>query len=54
MIEAIQDDRDPYITAVDGKNALEIVLAIYKSSFTGKSVKLPLENCASTDFEGEF
>ncbi len=54
MIEAIQEDRDPYITAVDGKNALEIVLAIYKSSFTGKSVKLPLENCASTDFEGEF
>lgn len=54
MIEAIEDDRDPYITAVDGKNALEIVLAIYKSSFTGKSVKLPLENCASTDFEGEF
>lgn len=54
MIEAIQDDRDPYITAVDGKNALEIVLAIYKSSFAGKSVKLPLENCASTDFEGEF
>lgn len=54
MIEAIQEDRDPYITAVDGKNALEIVLAIYKSSFTGKSVKLPLENCVSTDFEGEF
>ena len=54
MIEAIQDDRDPYITAVDGKNALEIVLSIYKSSFSGKSVKLPLENCASTDFEGEF
>ncbi|MDU5560144.1 Gfo/Idh/MocA family protein [Anaerococcus vaginalis] len=54
MIEAIKDDRDPYITAVDGKNALEIVLAIYKSSFSGKSVKLPLENCASTDFEGEF
>lgn len=54
MIEAIQEDRDPYITAVDGKNALEIVLAIYKSSFSGKSVKLPLENCASTDFEGEF
>lgn len=54
MIEAIKDDRDPYITALDGKNALEIVLAIYKSSFTGKSVKLPLENCASTDFEGEF
>ena len=54
MIEAIKDDRDPYITALDGKNALEIVLAIYKSSFTGKSVKLPLENCASTDCEGEF
>ena len=54
MIEAIQEDRDPYITAVDGKNALEIVLAIYKSSFSGQSVKLPLENCASTDFEGEF
>ena len=54
MIEAIQEDRKPYIDARAGKNALEVVLAIYKSSFTRKPVKFPLTDCASTDFEGEF
>lgn len=54
MIDAIENDRRPYVDAVAGRDALEIVLAIYKSSFTGEPIKLPLTNCASTDFEGEF
>ncbi len=54
VIDAIKNDRDPYITAVDGRRALELVLAIYKSSAEGKSVKLPLEKCSTMDFKGRF
>jgi len=54
MIDAIKNDRKPYVDAVAGKNALELVLAVYKSQKTGKPVKLPLEGFASTDMEGEF
>lgn len=31
MIDAINNDRKPYIDAYAGRNALELVLAIYKS-----------------------
>lgn len=44
MIDAIESNRQPYISAVDGRNALEIVLAIYKSMITGEKVELPLHN----------
>lgn len=54
FIEAVQEDRKPYVDAIAGKNALEMVLAIYKSAKEGKPVKLPLENFASTDMIGFF
>lgn len=54
MIDAIKNDREPYVTAVDGRNALELVLAIYKSADEGKSVKLPLDKCSTLDFKGRF
>lgn len=54
VIDAIKSDRQPYVTAIDGRNALELVLAIYKSAAEGKSVKLPLEKCSTLDFEGRF
>lgn len=54
MMEAIRDNRPPYVDAVAGRNALEVVLAIYKSAAEGKPVKLPLTDCASTDFIGRF
>ena len=54
MMEAIKSNRKPYIDAVAGRNALEIVLAIYKSQKEGKPVKLPLREFASTDMIGEF
>ncbi|WP_330949247.1 Gfo/Idh/MocA family protein [Virgibacillus sp. MG-45] len=40
MIDAIKKDREPYITLEDGKKAVEVVLAIYESSKTGKTVEL--------------
>ena len=54
MIDAIEHDRKPYVDAVAGRNALEMVLAIYKSQKTGLPVKLPLTDFASTDMVGEF
>lgn len=54
MIEAIRCDREPYVTAEDGKRALELVLAIYKSAAEGRPVKLPLESCSTMDFAGRF
>lgn len=44
VIDAIENDRKPYVDAVAGRNALEVVLSIYKSQKEGKAVKLPLEN----------
>lgn len=54
MIDAILRNRKPYVDAVAGKNALEMILAIYKSQKTGKPVKLPLTNFSTEDMRGEF
>ncbi len=54
MIEAVHSQRMPYVDAQAGKNALEMVLAIYKSQKEGRPVKLPLTDFASTDMRGEF
>lgn len=54
MIDAIENDRKPYVDALAGKDALEIVLAIYKSQKEGIPVKLPLENFSSMEMIGEF
>ena len=50
MIDAIRQDRAPYVDAAAGRNALEMVLAVYYSAFTGKPVKLPLHDVACTNF----
>ena len=54
VIDAINNDRAPYVDAVAGRNALEMVLAIYKSQKTGQPVQLPLADFASTDMTGFF
>lgn len=54
VVDAIKNDRQPYVTAYDGRRALELVLAIYKSSAEKKSVKLPLDDVSTLDFEGLF
>lgn len=54
VINAIQTDRKLYVDAYAGRDALELVLAIYKSQKEGKAVKLPLGEFASTDMRGEF
>lgn len=54
VIDAIVNDHAPYVDAVAGRNALEIVLAIYKSQLTGESVKLPLGDFSAFDMAGVF
>ena len=54
VIDAINNHRDPYVTAEDGKRSLELVLAIYKSAAEGQLVQLPLKECGTMDFKGRF
>ena len=54
VIDAIQNNRAPYVDARAGKRALEMVLAIYKSAAEGKPVRFPLKNVSTTDFTGRF
>ena len=54
VIEAITNDRKPYVDAAAGKRALELVLAIYQSAYKGEPVKLPLVRGATVDFKGRF
>ena len=54
VMDAITNDRKPYVDAVAGRNAVEMILAIYQSAATGAPVKLPLKGVASTDFTGRF
>lgn len=54
MTDAIQNNRKPYVDAVAGRNALELVLAVYKSQKTELPVKLPLTDFSSMDMAGEF
>jgi len=54
VIDAIKNDRGPYVTAEDGRKALELVLAIYKSATEGKSIRLPIDKCRTMDFKGRF
>ncbi|KAF6587338.1 MULTISPECIES: Gfo/Idh/MocA family protein [Paenibacillus] len=54
VIKAIVTDVQPYVTAEDGRRALELVLAIYKSAAEGRSIRLPLYKSKTTDFARLF
>ena len=54
VIEAIENDRQPLVDAKAGRDALELVLAIYKAAATGKSIKFPMTDCSTMDFVGRF
>lgn len=54
VIDSIENHHKPYVDAIAGRNALEMILAIYKSMKTGGPVKLPLTNFASRDMERIF
>ncbi len=54
MIAAVREGRAPYVTAADGRSALETVLAIYLSCKTGAPVDLPLQGVSTADFKDLF
>jgi predicted dehydrogenase len=54
VIEAIETNQEPYVTAKDGKRALEIILAIYRSAAIGQPVNFPLETGATVDYTKRF
>ncbi|MEA3399643.1 MAG: Gfo/Idh/MocA family oxidoreductase [Armatimonadota bacterium] len=43
MVDAIVEDRDPFITAQSARHSLEMALAMYRSADTGEPVELPLD-----------
>ncbi len=51
VIEAIIYDREPYITGEEGKKAMEIILAAYRSSREGNRVHFPPGHLSTLDFE---
>lgn len=53
VIQSIYECKEPYVSAEDGRNALELVLAIYKSAKIGKPVKLPIYNYSTMDLKKE-
>lgn len=54
VIDSINTGRAPYVDAKAGRDALEVVLAIYQSQKTGLPVSLPLEDFASVEMRGTF
>ena len=54
VIDAIKNNREPYVNGEAGKRALELVPAVYKSAAEGRPVKLPLDHCSTMDFKGRF
>jgi len=51
VMDAIQEDRQPLISGEEGKKAMSIILAAYKSRLTGMPVKFPLEKFSSLDMK---
>lgn len=54
VVDAIENDREPVVSAEDGRRAIELILAIYQSAATGKPVDLPLTSGATIDYQGRF
>lgn len=55
VIEAIREHRAPYVSAEDGRRALELVLGIYQSAKEGRPVRFPLDSKVCTmNFTGRF
>lgn len=49
LVDAVLDDTPLQLTGADGRDALELVLAVYRSAETGQPVQLPLARTSSTD-----
>jgi UDP-N-acetyl-2-amino-2-deoxyglucuronate dehydrogenase len=53
FLQSIQENRDPRVTAEEGRKTVEIFTAIYRSQRDGKPVRFPLSpEHGRTDFDG--
>ena len=52
MLKAMALGRPPLADACAGRDALELVLAIYQSQMTGQVVRLPLKKFTTTQMAG--
>lgn len=55
FIEAVENDRDPSVTGQEGRNAVELFTAIYRSGRDGKTIQFPLQpEIDRDDFDGRL
>jgi predicted dehydrogenase len=55
FLQAILEDRDPRVTGVEGRKAVELFTAIYRSRRDGKPVQFPLDaELGADDFDGRL
>ena len=55
FIEAVIEDREPSTTGLEGRNAVELFTAIYRSGRDGKAIKFPLQpETDRDDFDGRI
>ena len=54
VIAAIDGKEELLVDAKAGKRALELVLAIYQSAYTGMPIRLPLTDCATINYKDRF
>ncbi len=54
FIEAVLNNRDPYILPEEGKKAVEVVLGIYKSRKLGAPVDFPIGDFSTLDMKEEL
>jgi predicted dehydrogenase len=43
LLRAIEEGREPALNGIEARRAVELILAIYKSSEEGRVVELPLK-----------
>ena len=54
VIDSINEDRDPLVSGEEGKKAMSIILAAYKSRKTGMPVQFPLTDFKTVDMKEDF
>lgn len=54
VIDAVINNRKPYVDGQAGRRALELVLGIYQSASEGKKISFPLKDCSTLNFKNRF
>jgi len=44
FVNAIKNNTSPLVDGVEGRRSVEIILAIYKAAWSGRTIKLPLKS----------